>query len=84
VGTTVTIGGANFGATPSDNVIYFGPVRAAISAATTNSLTVVVPPGASYQPISVSTRNLTAYSNQPFIVTFREEDHLRQRHLQDE
>ena len=70
VGTTVTIGGANFGATPSDNVIYFGPVRATISAATTNSLTVVVPPGASYQPISVSTRNLTAYSNQPFIVTF--------------
>src|SRR3974390_453879 len=30
VGDTVTISGANFGATPADNIVYFGAVRATV------------------------------------------------------
>ena len=70
VGTSVTIPGANFSTTATNNVVYFGVVRANVTAASTNSLTATVPAGAAYQPISVTTNNLTAYSNKSFIVTF--------------
>lgn len=70
VGTTVTINGTNFNATPANNIVFFGAVRATVSAATTTSLTVIVPDGATYQPLTVTTSNLTAYSSKPFVVTF--------------
>ncbi len=70
VGTTVTINGANFSTTPSNNIVYFGAVKANVTAATTISLTVTVPAGTTYQPITVTVNNLTAYSNKPFNVTF--------------
>jgi len=38
IGTSVTLSGANFSPTPSDNIVYFGAVRAAVTAATTGSL----------------------------------------------
>lgn len=34
VGTTVAINGSNFNTITSNNAIYFGPVRAAVSSAT--------------------------------------------------
>jgi hypothetical protein len=70
IGSSVTINGANFSSTPSGNIVYFGGVRAHVSDATVNTLTVTVPDGATPQPISVTTNNLTAFSSKPFITTF--------------
>jgi predicted enzyme related to lactoylglutathione lyase len=70
IGTSVTVSGTNFNTTPSQDIVYFGAVRAVVSAATPTSLTVTVRPGATYQPITVTTNNLTAASNLPFNVTF--------------
>ncbi len=70
VGTTVTIGGTNFSATPANNTVYFGATKANITAASTNSLTVTVPVGATYHLITVQTSGLIAYSDQPFLTTY--------------
>ncbi|MFI5185455.1 MAG: FG-GAP repeat domain-containing protein, partial [Chitinophagales bacterium] len=70
VGTTVTITGTNFNTTPANNIVFFGMVKASVTSASTTSLTVTVPAGATFLPISIATNNLTAYSNKPFIVTF--------------
>jgi len=70
VGTSVTITGNNFSATAANNIVFFGAVKANIIGATTTQLLVTVPAGATYQPITVTTNNLTAYSHMPFVVTF--------------
>src|SRR6185503_15149780 len=70
VGTMVTITGTNFSAAPASNIVFFGAVRANVSSATTTSLTVSVPTGATYQPITITVNGLTGYSVRPFIVTF--------------
>ncbi|HEY4285884.1 MAG TPA: FG-GAP-like repeat-containing protein [Puia sp.] len=69
-GTTVTITGSNFSATPSANIVYFGAAKATVSAASATSLTVTVPTGASYEPLTVTTGGLTAYSTKLFNGTF--------------
>lgn len=70
IGTSVTITGTNFSPTPANNIVYFGATRATVTAATSTQLTVTVPTGATYQPITVQVDGLTAYSNKPFVVTF--------------
>ena len=70
IGSTVIISGTNFNTTPSANIVFFGSVQANVTAATATSLTVTVPTGASYQPLTVTTGGLTAFSAQPFITTF--------------
>jgi len=70
VGTTVTISGSGFSPTAASNIVFFGTVRAVVSTASAGSLTVTVPMGATYQPISVAVTGLTGYSAAPFIVTF--------------
>ncbi|MCV9929443.1 FG-GAP-like repeat-containing protein, partial [Flavobacterium sp. LS1R49] len=72
VGSTVTISGANFGATIAENIVFFGATKATITAASTASLTVTVPVGATFEPMSVlnSTTTLVGYSTTPFITTF--------------
>ncbi|MBX2956962.1 MAG: VCBS repeat-containing protein [Cyclobacteriaceae bacterium] len=70
IGTTVTITGTNFDATPSNNIVYFGATRATVTAATSTQLTVTVPTGATYQPITVQVAGLTGFSSKPFVVTF--------------
>ncbi|HEY4110066.1 MAG TPA: FG-GAP-like repeat-containing protein [Puia sp.] len=70
VGSSVVLSGTNFGATPAANTVYFGGVPATVTAASTGSLTVTVPTGAAYQPVSVTTNGLTAYSSKPFSVSF--------------
>ncbi|PQJ08783.1 hypothetical protein CJD36_022560, partial [Flavipsychrobacter stenotrophus] len=66
-GSTVVINGTNFD--PASSIVYFGATKATINAgsSTTLSLSVVVPAGALYGPVSVtSTNNYTAYSPAPF------------------
>lgn len=70
VGSSVTINGTNFSSTPANNIVYFGAVRATVIAASPVSLTITVPNGATYQPLSVTTNQLTAYSAKPFVVTY--------------
>ncbi|MBI2968110.1 MAG: VCBS repeat-containing protein [Bacteroidetes bacterium] len=72
VGTSVTINGTNFNTTPSNNIVFFGAVKVDVSGGSTTYLNVIVPSGTTYGYISVCelTLGLTAYSSQPFIVTF--------------
>ncbi len=79
VGTTVTITGTNFGATLSENIVFFGATEARVSTATATTLTVTVPPGASYQPVTVLTGGLLAWSSAPFLVTFSGSDGIDDR-----
>ena len=70
VNSTVTITGNNFSLTPSANAVWFGSVRVPVTAASTTALTVTVPPGTSYEPITVTTGGLTSTPFAPFITTF--------------
>jgi hypothetical protein len=53
VGSTVTINGTGFNTTAANNVVIFGTTRAAVTAASATQLTVTVPIGATYAPITV-------------------------------
>jgi hypothetical protein len=72
VGTTVTITGTNFNATVAQNVVYFGATKATVTVASTTSLTVTIPLGATFQPISILNLAtvLTGFSSVPFRVTY--------------
>ncbi len=72
VGTSVTISGTNYNAVPANNIVYFGAVKATVTSGSTTSLTVTVPAGSTYQPVSVldNATGLTGYSSKPFIITF--------------
>jgi hypothetical protein len=52
--------------------VFFGAVKATVTNATASQLTVTVPAGASFQPISVTNTatSLAAFSAQPFYVTY--------------
>ncbi len=71
IGSSVTIVGAGFNAAANQNVVFFGATQATVVAASTTSLSVIVPVGATFQYLSVTNLavNLTAYSAKPFIVT---------------
>jgi hypothetical protein len=69
-GGSVTITGSQFHSNPDSNTVYFGAAKAVVTAASASALTVTVPSGATYQPITVTTGRLTAYSAQPFALTF--------------
>ncbi len=70
VGTTIIISGSNFSATPSNNTVYFGAVKAAVTSSTVSSITVAVPAGATDQPITVTVNGFSGYSAKPFVVLF--------------
>ncbi len=70
IGTIVTIKGTGFSTTSTNNIVFMGAVKANVSTATDTTLIIIVPAGATYMPVSVTTNNLTAYSINPFIVTF--------------
>ena len=71
-GTTIEISGSNFNTTPADNFVFFGGTEATVVAASTTSLTVTVPIGATYLPVSVnnSATGLIGYSQYPFLPTY--------------
>ena len=67
-GDVVSISGTEFNSNPVDNIVYFESTRATVTSASSNALTVTVPSGAKYFPISVLNRsnNLVAHSNNSF------------------
>ena len=69
-GATIKIKGKKFDATASKNIVYFGAVRATVTAASDSLLLVSAPFGASYEPVTVTTKRLTAFSPIPFVITF--------------
>jgi hypothetical protein len=69
-GTVVNISGLNFDPTPTNNIVYFGAVRATVITASVTNLVVSVPVGATYAPITETVNGLTAYANSSFLPTF--------------
>jgi alpha-tubulin suppressor-like RCC1 family protein len=69
-GTNVTLTGFNFSATTTSNIVHFGAVRAEVVTASSNSLTVTVPLGATFARVSVTVDGLVANSPQNFLPTF--------------
>ncbi|MBE7170258.1 MAG: VCBS repeat-containing protein [Williamsia sp.] len=71
-GSTVAITGTGFNPSPAGNIVSFGAVQAVVTSASATALTVTVPAGATYEPVSVlnTATYLTAYSSSPFLVTF--------------
>ncbi|HTL82596.1 MAG TPA: FG-GAP-like repeat-containing protein [Bacteroidia bacterium] len=72
IGTMVTITGSGFMNSSSQEVVYFGATQATILTTNSTTITVLVPPGATYKSISVTTYDefLTAWTTKPFDVTF--------------
>mgnify|MGYP000740095236 CR=1 FL=1 len=70
IGTVITINGSGFDPLISNNIVYFGGVKATVISASSTSLGVAVPAGGSYSTISVTSGNLTAYSSTFFKINF--------------
>ncbi len=70
IGSTVTITGNNFSTVPSENIVWFGTVKATVLTASENLLTVKVPAGAINAPVSVTKNGLTSRYHLPFQTTF--------------
>jgi large repetitive protein len=68
VGTSVTIYGTGFGATPAQNAVSFNGTGAAVASASTTALVATVPAGATSGPISVTAAQATATSSAAFTV----------------
>jgi hypothetical protein len=70
-GTLVTINGANFNPSVSNNIVLFGGIKAVVSSASATAIQVKVPAGIAYQPISVLnvTNHLSGSSGNPFNTT---------------
>jgi YD repeat-containing protein len=68
VGTTVTIYGTGFSATPASNTVKFNGTTATVLTASTTVLTATVPTGATTGPISVTVGATTATSAASFTV----------------
>jgi YD repeat-containing protein len=68
-GSTLTIYGSGFSTTPGNNYVYFNGVAATVVSATSNSLTVTVPSGATTSTITVTDSNGTVTSAHPFAVS---------------
>jgi hypothetical protein len=78
-GGSITITGNNFSTVPANNIVFFGPVKATVTNATANTLTVTVPLGATYYPVTVTVNGLTAYSPRPFNTTYADPANLTVR-----
>lgn len=65
-GTTVTITGENFSGVAAENIVDFNGVTATVTSATTTTLVVIVPDGATTGPISVTVNGTKATSSGTF------------------
>ncbi len=72
IGTSVTITGTNFSTSIANNIVFFGATKSIVTSAALTSLTVIVPVGATYEPITVlnSESGLMAESLIPYNVTY--------------
>ncbi|NEU69565.1 IPT/TIG domain-containing protein [Spirosoma agri] len=68
VGSTIAIGGTNFGTSPTSNTVTIGGVVATIVSVTDTQIVVVVPTGAANGPVSVTAGGQTAQSQSTFTV----------------
>lgn len=69
-GEMVAITGLNCDPLPQNNIVQFGAVRAAVSAADATRLSVLLPTGATHGPVTVAVNGLIAYSPAAFQPTF--------------
>jgi YD repeat-containing protein len=69
VGSTVTLYGIGFSATPSQNSVTFNGTSATVSASTTTSITVSVPSGATSGTIGVTSPSGSATSASSFTIS---------------
>lgn len=53
-GSNITITGSNFNTTAANNIVSFGAIRGSVVTASATSLTVTVPSGATFRPITVT------------------------------
>ncbi len=82
-GTSVTIQGNNFSSTAENNIVYFGTVRAVVNSANTTTLSVTVPAGSIYEPVTVKVDTLTAFSILPFTTSYGNNLQLRNNSFED-
>lgn len=68
IGTQVTISGTGFNPVAASNVVYFGAAKATVVSASATTIVATVPPGTTYQPITVTSNYLTAKSRAYFRV----------------
>ena len=66
-GSAMTITGTGFNATPANNIVYFGGAQATVTGGSATSLSVLVPRGTTYAPVTVlntgtSTQGWSPYS----------------------
>ncbi len=72
VGTSVTIAGTGFSATPAENSVTFNGTAATITSSTPTSIDVTVPTGATTGPVAVTSPSGSATSATAFTVTVPE------------
>ncbi|MHB8816467.1 MAG: IPT/TIG domain-containing protein, partial [Steroidobacteraceae bacterium] len=68
-GSQITIDGSGFSTTPSDDIVSFNGMEAAVVSATGNQLVVDVPDGATTGTISITVGTSTVTSAEPFSVS---------------
>ena len=71
MGTSVTLVGSGFSPVPTNNVVYFGAVRASVNEACATNLQVTIPAGATYAPVTETVNGLTATASGCFLPTFQ-------------
>lgn len=69
-GSPVSISGTNFSSIDSNNIVYFGATRATVVSASGNQLDVIVPAGATHEPVTVTVNGLTAFASSSFLPSF--------------
>ncbi len=69
VGQTIVITGSNFSSNPANDLVEIGGVQAEVIAATTTSLTVVIPSGISGGSISVTVNGQTGVAHNTITLT---------------
>lgn len=60
INTIVTVSGAGFSSTPSQNIVSLGPIGASVLTSTPTDLTFRIPPGSWAAPLSVTTNGCSA------------------------
>lgn len=73
-GTTITVRGNNFSDRIEDNIVQFGSLKGIVTAASSTAISVTVPNGAPYAPVTVTSKQHTVYSKQNLQPVFPDGD----------